>query len=244
MKEFPENSFSALTKSFEAGFGIETDLRLTQDGDFILIHDDNFKRLAGKDTLVAETICGEAEKIRYLDSAEHIISFRALLTWLAGKKFRAQSAVQLKVDSQNEAGFQLLAKYWREFNLYETAFTFDLTKESAARLKEIDPRIKIALIVSEFKFEPTIYLWNEVRDFQPMDIVWAAEYRNLYAKDFIDQVKSSGRRVFAVSPDVHGALGHPFADAGYEKTWENLLNWSIDGICTDFPAKLKAHLGL
>ena len=237
--EYPENSLPAMRESFRRGFGIETDLRLTKDNDFLIIHDDTFLKTSNVRRRVIDTTLAEAEALTYDRSNEHLISLRSLLAMAQKENREHQMALQLKATSQNETGLRLLARYWREFNLYDTAFTFDLTKEAATRLKEIDPNIKIALIVSEFKFEPTVYLWDEVKDFKPMDIVWAAEYQKLYSKEFIDEVKATGRTFYAMSPDVHWILGHPLAYDGYENTWDNLIAWGAEGICTDYPEKLK-----
>ena len=239
---YPENSLAASREAFRRGFGIETDLRLTKDNDFLIIHDDTFLKTSNIRRRVIDTTLAEAEKIFYLNSAEHLTSLRSLLTMAKAENKGHQMALQLKYTSQNETGLQLLAKYWKEFDLYNTAFTFDLTKEAATRLKEIDPKIKIALIVSEYKFEPTIYLWDEVKDFKPMDIVWAAEYQKLYSKEFIDAVKATGRTFYAMSPDVHWILGHHLAYEGYEQTWKDLIAWGAEGICTDYPEKLATYL--
>ncbi len=256
LTEYPENSFPALTKSFERGFGIETDLRLTKDNDFVVIHDDTFERLAGVPKKVSDCTFAEAEAITYLKdipmratstlhyekSIEHIISLRRLLEWMRARPSPAWAAIQLKGDCQTEQRLQVMARYFREFEMYDQAFAFDMTKDAATRLKEIAPKIKIGLIVSEFKFEPTIHLWDEVKDFKPMDIVWAAEYRALYSQEFIREVKATGRVCYVVSPDVHTALGHPLAFSGYEATWDNLIAWGSDGICTDFPQQLALRL--
>lgn len=242
LDEYPENSLSALRESFRRGFGIETDLRLTKDNDFLIIHDDTFLKPSNVRCRVQDATLAEAEALTYDRSPEHLISLRTLLTMAKQENKGNQMALQLKYTSQNEMALQLLAKYWQEFNLYDTAFTFDLTKDAATRLKEIDPKIKIALIVSEFKFEPTIYLWEEVKDFKPIDIVWAAEYQHMYSQEFFDAVKKSGRTAYAVSPDVHWILGHHLAYEGYEKTWDELIAWGAEGICTDYPEKLAKVL--
>src|SRR3989338_6986271 len=175
LDEYPENSLPAMRESFRRGFGIETDLQLTKDNDFLIIHDDMFLKTANVRRRVIDTTLAEAEAIKYLHSDEHLISLRTLLTMAAqenrgpaheGGTGRHQMALQLKHASQNETGLQLLARYWREFNLYDTAFTYDLTKEAAERLKEIDPNIKIAFIVSEYKFDSTVYFWEEGKDFK------------------------------------------------------------------------------
>lgn len=250
LDEYPENSLPALRAALRRGFGIETDLRLTRDNDFLIIHDDTFLKTANVRRRVIDATLREAEEISYYQSAEHLISLRSFLEMAktenqgpaaspnGARAGKHQIALHLKHACQTETGLQLLAHYWREFDLYETAFTFDLTTRAAARLKEIDPKVKIALIVSDYKFEPTIYLWAEVKDFKPMDIVWSAEYAKLYSQEFFDAVKSTGRTAYAMSPDVHWILGHPRGYAGYEKTWADLIAFGADGICTDYPEKL------
>ena len=148
-------------------------------------------------------------------------------------------ALHLKKDAQHEEAYFKLATYWKEYDLYNHAFIFDLTIEAATALKKIDPQIKIALIISEVKFEPTIHLWDEVKNELCFDIVWAAEYRTFYTKELIEDMKKIKGRVYAMSPDVHRALGHPLAYEGYEKTWQNLIEWQVDGICTDEPIALE-----
>lgn len=246
LKAFPENSFSALTEAVRRGFGLETDLRLTKDNDFVIIHDDTFARLTGVNKKVADLTLAEAEKLQYLNSRERIVSLRRLLNWLktyatpddSAEFASSRYAIHLKADSQTEEGLNLVARYWKEFNLYENFFVFDLTKQAAARLKYIDKQIKIAYIVSEYKFEPTIYLWEEIKNDPHYDIVWAAEYRKLYSPEFIGEAKSLGKAYYAMSPDVHIPLGHPLAREGYENTWKDLVEWGVDGICTDYPEKL------
>ena len=242
LDEYPQNSLPALREAFRRGFGIETDLRLTKDNDFLIIHDDTFLKDANVRRRVIDTTLAEAERIAYLNSPEDLISLRSLLAMAREENKNHQMALQLKATSQNETGLRLLARYFEEFDLYAKAFVFDLTKEAATRLKEIDSKIKIALIVSDFKFEPTIYLWEEVKDFKPMDIVWSAEYTKLYSKKFFDDAKATGRTVYAMSPDVHWILGHPLAYEGYEKTWDDLIAWGCEGICTDYPEKLAKRL--
>lgn len=239
LAEFPENSFSALTESVKRGFGLETDLRLTKDGDFVIIHDENFFRLTGVDRMVSKLTLAEAERLTYSNSEEKIISFRHLVKWLKDYSSNLKHAIHLKADSQTESGLKLIVQYWQEFDLYQDFFVFDLTPATAARLKALDSKVKVAYIVSDFKFEPTINLWEEVKENSNFDIVWAAEYRKLYSPDFINEVKKSGKECYAMSPDVHVPLGHPLAFEGYEETWKNLVAWGVDGICTDHPQKLS-----
>ncbi|MFT9392258.1 glycerophosphodiester phosphodiesterase family protein [Bifidobacterium sp.] len=50
----PENSLAAFAAACEAGYGIELDLQLTRDGQVVVVHDDNIKRVTGIDAKVAD----------------------------------------------------------------------------------------------------------------------------------------------------------------------------------------------
>ncbi len=240
LNDFPENSLTSLIGAFKEGFGIEFDLRLTKDNDFIIIHDDNFQRLTGQDIDVKNLTLSQVREINYINSQEKIISLGTLLEAVRLGDFKKKLAIHLKADSQTEEGLGLLAKYIREFNLYDQAFAFDLTLESAKLLRQIDKKIKTALIVSEYRFEPTIFLWEEVKQ-KDFDIVWMAEWRKFYSYELINEMKSDGKIVYAMSPDVHRSLGHPLAREGFEETWRTLIDWNVDGICTDQPKKLSLY---
>src|SRR5262245_12288077 len=62
----PENTVAAFKLGFEQGADYaETDLRLSKDGQIVLIHDDNTKRTAGLDKKVREQTL---EELRRLDA--------------------------------------------------------------------------------------------------------------------------------------------------------------------------------
>ena len=47
--EYPENTILAFEKAKEAGFdGIELDVQLSRDGELVVIHDEELKRVTGE----------------------------------------------------------------------------------------------------------------------------------------------------------------------------------------------------
>ncbi|HCH59290.1 MAG: Glycerophosphoryl diester phosphodiesterase family protein [Candidatus Amesbacteria bacterium GW2011_GWA2_47_11b] len=234
--KYSENSLAALKSALNSHFSVETDLRLTVDNDFAIIHEDNLQRLFRKDVPVSSQSLSQLLKVG-------LASFRQYCQLLKNYPQELFTAVHLKADSQTHTGLELVSQYFTQYNLFNRAFVFDLTIEAARYLRKINPKVQIAFIISEEKFEPTVYLWDEVRDLD-FDIVWAAEIRNLYSQKFINTVKRTGRTFYAVSPDIHRApeILHPRAYAGYDFTWKELIAWCVDGICTDFPYMLKRQL--
>ncbi|HSR73276.1 MAG TPA: glycerophosphodiester phosphodiesterase [Sulfurovum sp.] len=86
--EYPENTLLAFKKALEAGAdGIETDLRLSLDGEVILFHDANLKRITGYDNLsealslaeLKKLDAGEGERIPTLDELLQLTQGRATL---------------------------------------------------------------------------------------------------------------------------------------------------------------------
>ena len=60
----PENTLASIRRAAELGASwVEFDVMLTGDGRPVLFHDDNLKRLAGVDALMAETSYGEARAL-------------------------------------------------------------------------------------------------------------------------------------------------------------------------------------
>ena len=68
----PENSLSAFRRAREYGFGVEMDVHLTNDGETVVFHDDNLRRVCGIDKMVRDCTLRELREYRLLDSGEGI----------------------------------------------------------------------------------------------------------------------------------------------------------------------------
>ena len=55
----PENSLPAFQRAADAGVAIELDVHLTKDGEIVVFHDDNLKRMTGLDRIVEDCTCQE-----------------------------------------------------------------------------------------------------------------------------------------------------------------------------------------
>ncbi len=65
---YPENTIEAFEAAGKKGYyGIETDVHVTKDGKFIVIHDDDLKRIAGLDLVVEETDYDTLRALRFQD---------------------------------------------------------------------------------------------------------------------------------------------------------------------------------
>ena len=89
----PENSLAAFEAACEAGYGIELDVQLSSDGEAMVFHDDDMKRLTGVAGRIADHTAEDLGRTRLAGSDETIPTLADTLT-VVGK--RAMVHVELK----------------------------------------------------------------------------------------------------------------------------------------------------
>ncbi|OHA69133.1 MAG: hypothetical protein A3J68_02055 [Candidatus Wildermuthbacteria bacterium RIFCSPHIGHO2_02_FULL_48_16] len=222
--EYPENTLPAFQAAADLGFGIELDVRLAKDGKLVCKHDP----IGNSNT---------AELTRFDEVAKGVIS-----------KFgeNQKAAIHVKFDEQKDAQLQMLDALFRKHDLYEKAFLFDLTLESAKKVRDMNPAIRIALSVGEANYSPTIYTWEQAKGHLDLfDAVWWDEWKvlgSVYNESMRHEIRNAGKSIYAISPELHKDHGNPHADAGYEREWQNFIAWGIEGVCTAHPRELEKLL--
>ncbi|MFD0982379.1 glycerophosphodiester phosphodiesterase family protein [Tropicimonas aquimaris] len=81
----PENSRAAVRAAIAGNYGIEIDLQLSSDGQPMVFHDDDLKRLTGEDGLLRGRSATELGKIGLLGGEEGIPTFAEILELVAGQ---------------------------------------------------------------------------------------------------------------------------------------------------------------
>jgi glycerophosphoryl diester phosphodiesterase len=89
----PENSLAAFQLACEAGYGIELDVQLTSDGEAVVFHDDDLKRMTGAEGRVRDRTAADLAELRLAGTDEHIPT---LLETLALIGRRSMVHVELK----------------------------------------------------------------------------------------------------------------------------------------------------
>ncbi len=108
----PENSLPAFEKACSAGYGIELDVQLSEDGKVVVFHDDDLKRACGIDRPVSGCTYFELHGMRLFGTDERIPLFADVLELVAG---RVPLIVELKTGDRNaelcEKALDLLRGY-------------------------------------------------------------------------------------------------------------------------------------
>ena len=81
----PENSLAAFRAAIDAGAGIECDVRLSADGEPVVFHDHDLRRMCASALAVEATDASMLGRQRLSDSAEHIPSLVDLLDLVDGR---------------------------------------------------------------------------------------------------------------------------------------------------------------
>lgn len=216
-----ENTLGAYQSALKNGFGIEIDVHKTRDDVLVVSHDypslESFKCLGLGDVL-------DCFK-KYGKDGEFI-------------------AIHIKDEMQNDIINSVLENI-KSQRLENTCLLFDLTKCGAKHIGTLCPRIKTGYSVGEKRYGGTIYTWDDVKDDINMDFVWWDEWKSgLYTQENAKKIKKRNITNFTISPELHKDYKHPASeDIGKIKdVWKDLIEWGVDGICTDYPRELKRFL--
>ena len=112
----PENSLAAFSRAVEAGYGVELDVQLSRDGEVVVFHDDDLRRVCGVERRVDELDLSELRELSLCETDERIPLFSEVLGVLGGK---VPVIVELKNGKRNgelcEKTLALLREYGGEY---------------------------------------------------------------------------------------------------------------------------------
>lgn len=80
-----ENTLSAFAAAVERGYAIECDVHLTLDGEVVVFHDNDLKRLTGEEGYVWQRTAAEFGALRVGGTADHVPTLAELLALVAGR---------------------------------------------------------------------------------------------------------------------------------------------------------------
>ena len=147
----PENSRAAIRAAMDAGYGIEIDLQLSQDGEAMVFHDYDMGRLAGRSGPIRQLAASEAEGVALLHGdGEGIPTLPEVLEIVAGKvplliELKDQDgAMGSDIGSLERATVEALAHYSGPVAL------MSFNPNSVALLADLAPELPRGLVTSAY----------------------------------------------------------------------------------------------
>lgn len=232
--EIPENTLKAFRRAFDNDWALETDIRLWQDGTFVLIHDADTKRSSNYPAFKIPTLdelCQLANSHRK-DGKPPFIAF------------------QIKRSGDSDSGVKVGREVARKIQQYKLdgSILFDATLEEAQILHNEFPWLNLSVSLGEENYSPTVYRPDQAltKEFTSIySSVWADEWKipgSIINLELFKRLKElySGR-IDVISPELHYNENHPLSKnlGGLKNLWTQINSWDLaDGICTDYPSTL------
>lgn len=212
-----ENTLPAFVAAGNRSFyGIETDVHRTADGQFVVIHDDSTKRVAGVDFVIEETDFDTLRSIQLIDrdGTENRIDLKipTLREYIRTcKRYEKKSVLELK----NEFSFEDVERVVdiiKEEGYIENVIFISFCFENLVRIRKLLPGHEVQFLFEEYT-EETIERVKE-HGFG-IDILYTS-----LNKERIKECHSKGIKVNCwICDDLKAA--------------EDFVEWGIDFITTD-----------
>lgn len=221
-----ENSLTAIENAIRCGADfVELDLRRTQDGEHILMHDSSVDRTTNGRGAVAELTWAEIEKLRLTDrqrpdlAPEPVPRFADALKVMRGR-------IGLYLDFKN-ADREVAVRLLRAADMLGHTVVYD-GLENVAAWRKTAP--ELPLMVSPRAEDLEGEALKELKTRYPIEILDGS------ARDYTaESVRAAQAAGFQVWPDIQG----PWENEAF---WGRMVALGTDGLQSDKPGELVAFL--
>lgn len=118
-----ENTLAAFDAAAKAGFAIECDVHLTKDGGVIVFHDDDLKRLTGREGRISDLTLAEATELHIGGTADRAPTLKQMLDLIAG---RVPVVIELKgIEGRDDGLVAAVAKELASYKGQAAIMSFD-----------------------------------------------------------------------------------------------------------------------
>lgn len=212
-----ENTNSAFVAAGNRSYyGIETDIHKTKDGNFVVNHDGDFKRVAGEEIVIEEATLEEIQNIVLYDMDNSKARFDLRPTTLQNylsicKKYEKHSIIELK-SNFTDLDISEIVKIASEYQQLENTTFISFNYENLLKLRKILPNQSAQYLFWKITDEE---LERLVKDKIDID-VWCRDL----TKEQIEKAHSLGLKVNCWTVDT-------------QEEGERLASWGIDFITSN-----------
>lgn len=176
----------------ECYYGIETDIHVTQDGSFVLIHDDDTARVADRSLSVEDSTELQLSKVHLLDIDGQVGRRDLVIPMLSDylticRRYNKQCIAELKNPFTQEQIKRVLAEFDKENDLEHTIMiSFSLANLKTLRVMR--PELRLQYLVEEELPE------DLMQTLDTYDLDLDCDY-HLLNKNLVEQIHISGHLV-------------------------------------------------
>lgn len=205
----PENTLASFKKAIALGCKrTEFDLRLSRDGQPVVIHDRTVDRTTDGTGAVSELDMSEIKKLN-CDLGQKIPTLQEAVDVCKG---RIDLQIELKAPGTARAACESIVRNQIIDNVLVTSFTLDYLVE----IKKFSSLIRIGLLL---KGVPDEKLWDSIKG---MSLDYICPEAPFVSKGFVNIAHEKGLKVYVYGVNDVAA-------------WERMEKFGVDDIGTDFP---------
>ena len=221
-KAAPENTLAAVQQAIEDGTDwIEIDVQETADGQVVVFHDSDFKKLSGRDLKIWNATMADLQNIdigswlapEFKD--ERVPTLSAVLDRCKGK---AGVVIELKYYGHDQQLEQRVAQIVEAHDMASNVILMSLKLDAVRKMKTLRPAWKVGLLMSVSAGN----LQSSGADFLAVNAAFANRH-------FISSAHRQGRDVYVWTVN----------DA---PTMSTMIGRGVDGLITDKPALARSVL--
>ncbi len=211
----PENTLKAFQKAIELkGDYVEFDVQETRDGYLVVTHDEDIKRITGKDGLIKDMTLNELRKLDFGDG-EKIPTLQELVELTKNK-------IGLNCEIIVEGIVEKVIRIFRDYDILDTTLVSSFIHDELLKIQKLEPSLKLASL------EPTTSTIKNDWDTKKEMIQYCID-NNLYAinpfvmmvdQQFVDFAHANNIKVFPYTVDSKVVI-------------KKLIRLGVDGIITD-----------
>lgn len=218
----PENTLISFEMALEMGCkGIELDVQMTKDGEFVVIHDYSVDRTTNGSGYVSELTYKE---IRQLDAGswfglefagQKIPSLEEVLNIMPPD---ALVNIELKKELHEENHMEgKLVQLLRRSNAIENVVVSSFDHMSIKKVKELDPEVKTGLLLYSNLLDVFSYLEQH-----QLDVYSIHQTEEFITDKFVQEAHDRGYKVYAYTVNA-------------VRAFKKCLDVNVDGVITDDP---------
>lgn len=220
----PENTIPAFLKSIEQKVDfVELDVRLTKDNELVVFHDENAKRVTGKNRKIKDMTL---EEIKSLDAGSFFskeyegTQIPTLEEVVNVCKDKVKLNIEIKKQNKNENIEEKVINIVKKYNIQNQCVITCLNYEVLQNIKKLDNSIKVGYLVAMGEGE-----------FYNLDVDFFGLETSLVNENIINLIHNKGKKVVAWTVNKQDDMQY-------------MINLGVDNIITNIPQVLRDNIVL
>lgn len=219
----PENTLPSIRHAIEEGVdAVEIDVQLTKDGVVVLHHDFTLERLAGVPLSVHDLTFSELAGLDLYGIAGGMPTARiaTLSQVLQEVKGKTKLVIEIKPYGDKRELARSTVELIAAENMAEDVYVQSFDSEVLRIVRELMPELKIAQI-----------LFAAAGNVSALDVDIYTINQTMLSDRFLKRAHEANREVWVWTVNI-------------ERNMREVLKYDVDGIITDYPAKLRSIVGI